>query len=101
MITGRDACRSNDPASSTSAAGSGDGGTNAPAEASPSEKTWSNGKSTNVGPVGGSRLLLIASSTNTAPWLAEEAVRAVFTNGATNGTWSISCSDPIPHRIAG
>jgi hypothetical protein len=29
------------------------------------------------------------------------AVRASFTSGSTNGTWSISCNDPIPQRIAG
>ncbi len=29
------------------------------------------------------------------------AVAALLTSGATNGTWSISCSDPWPQRIAG
>src|SRR5215218_8055002 len=29
------------------------------------------------------------------------AVSADFVTGATNGTWSISWSDPCPHRIAG
>ena len=31
----------------------------------------------------------------------DSAVRASFVTGATNGTWSISWSDPIPHRPAG
>ena len=29
------------------------------------------------------------------------AVRALFVSGATNGTWSISCSEPWPQRICG
>ena len=29
------------------------------------------------------------------------AVAASLTSGRTNGTWSISCSDPCPQRIAG
>ena len=29
------------------------------------------------------------------------AVAAIFVSGRTNGTWSISCSEPIPQRIAG
>ena len=29
------------------------------------------------------------------------AVAASLTSGRTNGTWSISCSDPCPHRNCG
>jgi hypothetical protein len=31
----------------------------------------------------------------------EPAVRASFVTGATNGRWSISCSEPWPQRNAG
>ena len=42
-----------------------------------------------------------ASTTSAAASSAEAAVAANRASGATNGTWSISCSDPMPHRCAG
>jgi hypothetical protein len=63
--------------------------------------TWSSGKSTNVGPPGGWRQVLNASSTRAEISAVAPAVRASLVTGATNGTWSISCSEPCPQRIAG
>jgi hypothetical protein len=38
-----------------------------------------------------------------SPWISAvaPAVAASFTSGRTNGTWSISWSDPCPQRMAG
>ena len=42
-----------------------------------------------------------ASSTMPAISAVSPTVRAVLATGATNGTWSISWSEPWPQRIAG
>ena len=44
-----------------------------------------------------------ASASSTSPGISAvvSAVRASFVSGATNGTWSISWSEPIPQRPAG
>ena len=63
--------------------------------------TWSIGKSMKVGPDGGVSEAASASSTSDGIALVSCAVRASFVTGATNGTWSISWSDPIPQRSAG
>ena len=68
---------------------------------SPSLNTWSIGKSRNVGPECGAIDAASASSTSPAISSGESAVAASLVSGATNGTWSISCSDPIPQRSAG
>src|SRR6185436_3509172 len=97
MIAGRWALRRSSIASSTpSGAGRARGSGRSPASAgtSPSMNTWSSGKSTNVGPNGGSTLVRSASSTSPAISPVDPAVRALFTSGATKGTWSISCNDP-------
>ena len=65
-------------------------------------KTWSSGKSMNVGPVGGSS----AASERLVDQRRDLGRRArpsrpSLVSGATNGTWSISWSEPIPQRIAG
>ena len=56
----------------------------------------------NVGPLGGSSARARAprpSAPGSRRW--PRAVRASFVSGATNGTWSISWSEPCPHRTAG
>ena len=64
-------------------------------------KTWSSGKSRNVGP--GAARCATASASSTSPGISAvvAAVAASLTSGRTNGTWSISCSEPWPQRIAG
>ncbi len=103
MTTGRSAARSSAAAAATSgtgpAAASGSGG--AGACASPSEKTTSSGKSTNAGPEWGLSAASRASSTRPGISSGAPAVAASFAIGRTNGTWSISCSEPWPQRIAG
>jgi hypothetical protein len=63
--------------------------------------TWSSGKSTNVGPVGGSVAPLSAASSSEGISAVVAAVRASLVTGATKGTWSISWSEPWPQRNAG
>ena len=104
MITGRSAFFSRAIAASTpSAAGSasGSGRLTSASVGGPSMKTWSSGKSMNVGPVGGSSAVCSARSTIAGISAVGSAVAASLVSGATNGTWSISWSEPIPHRIAG
>jgi hypothetical protein len=64
-------------------------------------KTWSSGKSTNAGPVKGVTAVASASSTRPGISAVESAVVASLTRRRTNGTWSISWSEPCPQRIAG
>ena len=64
-------------------------------------KTWSSGKSTNVGPVGASTAARSASSTSPGMSAVVAAVRASLVTGSTNGMWSISWSEPWPQRNAG
>ena len=54
-----------------------------------------------VGPDGGVSDALSASSISPGISSVVAAVRASFVTGATKGTWSISCSEPIPQRSAG
>ncbi len=54
-----------------------------------------------VGPVCGVRAVRNASSTSDGISAVDPAVAANFTSGRTNGTWSISCSEPWPQRNAG
>ena len=106
MIAGRSApfrsaaARSMSPPSALGAAvGSG---SEAPALGSmPSVNTTSRGKSTNVGPLCGAIAARSASSTSPGISSVCPAVRAILTSGVTNGTWSISWSEPMPHRIWG
>ena len=63
--------------------------------------TTSSGRSRNVGPLGASSAVPIASSTSNGMSPVAVAVRALFVSGATNGTWSISCSEPCPQRSCG
>ena len=65
------------------------------------ENTWSIGKSTKPTPDGAPTVARNASSTSRPAASADCAVAAKRASGATNGTWSISCSDPIPQRSAG
>src|SRR5919197_1304963 len=105
MITGRSASRSSATARSTpSAAGPSPGigsESGPPPGSAPSANTWSSGKSTKGGPVGA--VIASASATSTRPGIMAVlwAVRADLVTGATNGTWSISCSDPCPQRRVG
>ena len=105
MITGRSAPASSAIASSIpvaaagSASGSGSGA--AGGESSPSEKTMSSGKSMKVGPECGASAVVSASSIRPGIASGLSAVAANFVSGATNGMWSISCSEPIPQRSAG
>ena len=105
MITGRSASRSSAAARSSArgvgarpaawAAGSAGSGSTA------SMNTWSSGKSRNAGPPCGRSAAAQASSTSAGISAVEDAVAASLTSGRTNGTWSISCSDPWPQRSAG
>ncbi len=65
------------------------------------EKTRSSGKSTKVGPEWGAWAARNASSTRPGISAVVSGVAASFVRGATNGTWSISWSEPWPQRIAG
>ncbi len=64
-------------------------------------KTWSSGRSTNAGPPCGCTAASSASSISPGIAAVEPAVAAKRVSGATNGTWSISCSEPCPQRHAG
>ena len=105
MITGRSASRSNAAARSrpSRAAGSSAArGRTAPSSRSAaSEKTTSSGRSTNVGPECGRSAVTSASSISSGMSAVVPAVAAIFVSGLTNGTWSISWSEPMPQRIAG
>ena len=61
-----------------------------------SPKTWSIGKSTNATPVGAADRRPPAARRRSSPPTAsaDGAVAANRVSGATNGTWSISCSEP-------
>ena len=59
------------------------------------------GKSTNATPDGAPTADRSAVSIRSPTASADCAVAANRVSGATNGTWSISCSDPCPHRSAG
>ena len=63
--------------------------------------TTSSGKSRNTGPLCGRRATANASSTSPGISGVAPAVAASLTTGRTNGTWSISCSEPWPQRNAG
>jgi hypothetical protein len=63
--------------------------------------TWSSGRSTNAGPECGRTAASHASSISAGISAVEPAVAAKRVSGRTNGTWSISCSEPCPQRIAG
>ena len=106
MTTGRSASRSSatarasaSPSGSGPAAGSGSAAPGSGSSAS--EKTRSSGKSRNVGPECGRTAAASASSTRPGISAVDSAVAANFVTGRTNGTWSISCSEPCPQRIAG
>ncbi len=45
----------------------------------------------------------MANASSTSPGISAvlSGVAASLVRGRTNGTWSISCSDPWPQRIAG
>ena len=55
----------------------------------------------NATPEGAPTAALSASSMSGPTASADCAVAANRVSGATNGTWSISCSDPCPQRNAG
>ncbi len=77
------------------------GGAKASSSTSASEKTWSRGRSTKAGPPWGASAARRASSTSWGSSSALWAVAASLVSGRTKGTWSISCREPIPQRIAG
>ncbi len=106
MITGRFAADSRAaarPSEPPSGAGPGGRSTRAPGRPSSSdmENTWSIGKSTKPTPEGAPTAARSASSTSRPASSADCAVAAKRASGATNGTWSISCSEPMPQRCAG
>ncbi len=106
MITGRSAPRSSAIARSSAApSGSGPSSSAGNSEgvpgSSPSMNTWSSGKSTNVGPEWAVTAAASASSTRPGISAVASGVAANFVSGRTNGTWSISCREPWPQRIAG
>ncbi len=104
MTTGRSAsARSVSTRSTPSATGSSSGLRTLPSipGSSPSMKTRSIGKSRNVGPQCGAIAVAIASSTRPGISSVVSGVAANFVSGRANGTWSISCSEPWPQRIAG
>src|ERR1035441_967140 len=59
------------------------------------------GKSTKAGPPWGASAAANASSTRPGISAVLSGVTASFVSGRTKGTWSISCSEPCPQRIAG
>ncbi len=63
--------------------------------------TRSSGKSTNAGPLWGAIAAAKASSTSAGISSVLRGVAASLVSGRTNGTWSISCSEPWPQRISG
>jgi hypothetical protein len=104
MTTGRSASRSSAAARSTPSATAppAASGSVAPPEGSGAcMNTWSSGRSTNAGPECGVIAATSASSTRPGISAVLSAVAASFVSGRTNGTWSISCSDPWPQRMAG
>ena len=104
MITGRSAPRSSAAARSTAAASARpqDGcRTSGGGVSSASMNTTSSGKSRNAGPGWSWRITRQASSISPGISAVAPAVAASLTSGRTNGTWSISCSEPWPQRIAG
>src|SRR3984957_14233328 len=107
MITGRCPPRNNGAALSTAAAsapspshGDGSGTTPAPSSAASANRT-SIGKSTNAGPERPDTAADKASWTNPGIAAVVGAVAANVVSGETNGTWSISCSEPCPQRDVG
>ncbi len=106
ITTGRSACASSRAArsiASPSAPAPAEGASNLAslAGSSASLKTWSIGKSRNVGPECGVIATRSASSTRPGISAVPSGVAASFVSGRTNGTWSISCSEPRPQRSAG
>ena len=104
MITGRSASRSSATARSSmrpSGVAGWCGIDSGCCASSASMKTWSSGKSMNVGPECGRMASAQASSISAGISAVDDAVVASLTSGRTNGTWSTSCSDPWPQRIAG
>ena len=115
MITGRSASRSRAAArasSASSARGPCVGRPVSPgaraasvapagAGASASPNTRSSGKSRNTGPVWGVSAVRIARSSSSGISAVCRGVAASLVRGATNGTWSSSCSEPWPQRKAG
>ena len=105
MITGRSASRSSATARSSARASTGGWRISAGALErrllAPPMNTWSSGKSRNAGPVCGRRTASHASSSSPGISAVEPAVAASLTTGRTNGTWSISCSEPWPQRHRG
>ncbi len=104
MITGRSASASSAAArsiASPSGASARGAWTSGISSASASMNTMSSGKSRNTGPVCGRWETANASSTSPGISGVAPAVAASLTTGRTNGTWSISCSDPWPQRNAG
>ena len=103
MITGRSASRSSAAARATSGTGppaaSGSGAGSAGSGAS--EKTTSIGKSMKVGPECGVTAAVSASSMSAGISAVASAVAASLVSGRMKGTWSSSCSEPWPQRIAG
>ncbi len=75
-------------------------GTKSPSSA-PTEKTMSSGKSRNAGPPCGVIAAPSAASISDGISDVRPGVAASFVSGATNGTWSISCREPWPQRVAG
>jgi hypothetical protein len=94
MITGRSAPSSRARTRSRSPLATGSASTSCSAPStpvsSPSENTWSIGKSKNVGPECGAMATASASSTSPGISSGDPAVAASLVSGATNGTWSIS-----------
>ena len=103
MITGRSASASSVSARARSGTGGAGraGGSSSPRSSSASMNTWSSGRSTNAGPECGRTAASHASSISAGISAVEPAVAAKRVSGRTNGTWSISCSEPWPQRIAG
>ena len=64
-------------------------------------KTTSIGKSMNVGPECAVTAAVSASSMIPGISAVASAVVASLVSGRTKGTWSSSCSEPWPQRIAG
>ena len=92
------------PATRATASGSGSSRVvGAPAEAGPEPelKNSSIGMSTYTGPRCEERATVKASSKPAATSAAVWSVRACLATGETIGRWSISCSAPLPQRLAG
>ena len=100
--TGRRAARSSVATAATSSASGGAAAGMRPASGGRSTvsapKIASSGKSQNTGPRCGVSASRNASSTDPATPATACSVQARLVTGASSGTWSISCSAPLPHR---